>query len=198
VPFGKAGVPLKFAAVPLVFWLSVGTSAETSERNVGCAAAPVVGPAKTVLAVSVLSVSVSVPLPVTGEPEMVKMGAVDPSANATLVTVPLPPPAAAHAPSPRRNVELEHVPVHSPMTFADVAAAIAVPFASSNPVIVVVNVISGVVVEFATDPAKPFAVATATLVTVPDPDPPDPLGGDLMMALAVNGSMRSSARRRML
>ena len=41
------------------------------------------------------------------------------------------------------------------------------------PVSVVDNVISGVVVELATVPAKPFAVTTDTFVT----DPPEPAGG---------------------
>src|SRR5271166_7184227 len=62
-------------------------SAATSARNVGCAAAPVVGPAQTVFALWVALVIASVPAPVIGEPPTVKSaGAV----SATLVTVPAP------------------------------------------------------------------------------------------------------------
>ena len=50
-----------------------------------------------------------------------------------------------------------------------VAADIAVPFPLSNPVILVVSVIVGVVVLVATVPVKPFALATLTSVTVPAP-----------------------------
>jgi predicted transcriptional regulator len=52
--------------VPLI--VVVGTSALTSARKVGAAAAPELGPANTVFAVCVFGVSVSVPLEVTGEP----------------------------------------------------------------------------------------------------------------------------------
>jgi hypothetical protein len=40
----------------------------------------------------------------------------------------------------------------------------------STPVIEVESVIAGVDVAFATVPAKPFADATETVVTVPEPD----------------------------
>jgi hypothetical protein len=53
------------------------------------------------------------------------------------------------------------------------AALIAVPLPLRTPVIDVVNVIAGVVVAFATVPAKPFAETTDTLVTVPEPPPPE-------------------------
>ena len=42
------------------------------------------------------------------------------------------------------------------------------PLPLSRPVILVVRVIAGVVVLFATVPAKPLALTTLTLVTVPD------------------------------
>jgi hypothetical protein len=50
------------------------------------------------------------------------------------------------------------------------AALIAVPLPCKIPVIVVESVIAGVVVAVATVPAKPFALTTETLVTVPVPD----------------------------
>jgi len=51
-----------------------------------------------------------------------------------------------------------------------VAAVIAVPFpARTGALIVVERVIAGVVVDVATVPAKPLALTTDTLVTVPDP-----------------------------
>lgn len=52
-----------------------------------------------------------------------------------------------------------------------VAADMAVPLPESMPVIEVDMVIAGVVVAFATVPAKPLADATDTEVTVPDPPP---------------------------
>ena len=50
-----------------------------------------------------------------------------------------------------------------------VAALIAVPLPFRTPVMLVVSVIAGVEVAVATVPAKPFAVTTETVVTVPDP-----------------------------
>jgi len=51
-----------------------------------------------------------------------------------------------------------------------VAALMAVPLPERMPVIEVVRVIAGVEVEFATVPAKPFAVTTETSETVPPPE----------------------------
>lgn len=50
-----------------------------------------------------------------------------------------------------------------------VAALMAVPLPDRMPVMVVVRVIAGVLVAVATVPAKPLAVTTETLETVPDP-----------------------------
>lgn len=62
-----------------------GKSAVTNALKAGCAAAPVVGPAHTVLAVSVAFVIAMVPLEVIGEPETLNsVGTV----TATDVTVP--------------------------------------------------------------------------------------------------------------
>src|SRR5437016_2366913 len=66
-----------------------GKSAATSARKVGTLAAPVVGPAHTVLAVSVAFVNVNVPVVVTGEPLTINSTG---EASATLVTLPLPLP----------------------------------------------------------------------------------------------------------
>ena len=94
-------------------------SAVTNPRNVGCAAAPVFGPAKNVLAFCVFRVSVRVPLVVTGLPVIEKIGVLLPSARPTLVTVPAP---AAHAPSPLRKEEALQVPLQREMTSEDAAA----------------------------------------------------------------------------
>jgi hypothetical protein len=40
VPLGSAGVPLRFAAVPVVFWFRVGRSAATIARKLGAPALP--------------------------------------------------------------------------------------------------------------------------------------------------------------
>lgn len=95
----------------------------------------------------------------------------------TLVTVPVPALGVAQAPSPRKYVVEEQVPVQRPYTFAAVAAAIAVPLASKSPVMLVLMVMAGVVVELATVPAKPLPLVTDTLVTVPEPPPPPLAGG---------------------
>ena len=50
------------------------------------------------------------------------------------------------------------------------AALIAVPLPFRRPVMLVVTVMAGVVVALATEPAKPFAEATDTVVTVPLPE----------------------------
>jgi hypothetical protein len=64
-----------------------GRSVATKARNVGVAAPPLAGPAKTVLAVSVVRATARVPEVVIGEPATVKkLGTVIP----TLVTVPPP------------------------------------------------------------------------------------------------------------
>jgi hypothetical protein len=57
-------------------------------RNVGVAAAPLVGPANTVFADCVASDAVSVPDVVTGDPLTLKIAGIE---SATLVTVPPPP-----------------------------------------------------------------------------------------------------------
>src|ERR1019366_1353145 len=48
----------------------------------------------------------------------------------------------------------------------------AVPLPFRTPVTVVDRVIAGVVAGFATVPARPLALTTDALVTVPDPPPP--------------------------
>jgi hypothetical protein len=77
-----------FAAVPVVLWFSVGTSAGVMARKAGVAAEPVVGPAQNEFAAWVTSVSVKVPDAVMGEPEteMIDAG----GDRATLVTDPEP------------------------------------------------------------------------------------------------------------
>ena len=67
-------------------YCSAGISVEVKGRNVGIAAAPVDGPANTVLASSVASVTASVPAVVMGDPPTAK---IDGIVRATLVTVPV-------------------------------------------------------------------------------------------------------------
>src|SRR5215467_5777887 len=64
-------------------------SAATSDRKVGVAAAPVVGPEKIRFADSVASVPVKVPVDVTGEPLTVKMPGSDKPTLVTAVPVPM-------------------------------------------------------------------------------------------------------------
>ena len=54
----------------------------------------------------------------------------------------------------------------------EVAALIAVPLPFKSPVMLVEIVIAGVVVSVATVPAKPFALTTLAVVTVPLPAVP--------------------------
>jgi hypothetical protein len=94
---------------------AVAMSATTMPRKLGCAAEPVVGPANTIFAACVARVSVSVPVVVTGDPVIVKIGVVEPSANATLVTLPDPPPTALTVtlPNPFVGLSVMFVPATS-------------------------------------------------------------------------------------
>lgn len=87
--------PIVTGAAKAVAFRVEGMSFATRDRNAGVSAPPDVGPAHTELAGSVLSVAVSVPLPVTGDPEIAKTdkGRESP----TLVTVP-PNTEQTHAP----------------------------------------------------------------------------------------------------
>jgi hypothetical protein len=79
------------AALPVVLLkIVVGRSPGMSARNVGVAACPVPGPAKTVLAVWVRSCGVSVPVEVIGEPETVGLKMMPSPVIPTLVTDPEP------------------------------------------------------------------------------------------------------------
>jgi hypothetical protein len=113
-----------------------GSSAIVKALKVGWAAAPLAGPAKTVLAVWVFRVSVRVPLPVTGEPVIVKMGAVDPSASPTLDTVPGVGPEEAEVTRPLAftvTVALVKVPGLL-LAVANVSTALPGPVAVPSPV----------------------------------------------------------------
>ena len=94
-PLAMATVPVTFAAVPVVFWFSVGTSAATKARNVGTPAEPF-GAARTVLAVWLAKLEgatasvpprVIVPVVVIGPP--VSVSPLTVPAVATDVTVPV-------------------------------------------------------------------------------------------------------------
>lgn len=100
VPTGKSAVTsdlkVGLAALPVVgpartvLAVCVPKSAPTSDLKVGVAAAPLVGPAHRVLALCVTKESAKVPADVTGEPDTLKI--LEGAVKATLVTVPLPPP----------------------------------------------------------------------------------------------------------
>src|SRR6185312_16108769 len=89
---GPAAVPSPVSAV-IALGVRPGISAATSARKAGVAAAPVVGPANTVLADCVRNAPVNVPAVVTGLPLTEKTLAGN--ARATDVTEPPPVPAPA-------------------------------------------------------------------------------------------------------
>src|SRR6516225_6008495 len=80
---------VRVCATEVTVPVPAGMSAATSARKAGAAGAPVVGPAHTVLAVSVALVAVSVPDPVTGDPVTVNSAG---KLKPTLVTEPAPAP----------------------------------------------------------------------------------------------------------
>jgi hypothetical protein len=100
-PFAIATVPVTFAAVPVVFWFSVGISAATKARNVGTPAAPF-GAAKIVFAVWLAKfdgVTASVPLRVRLPEDVTVPERLRP------LTVPVPPtdvtvPVVLEVPAP--------------------------------------------------------------------------------------------------
>lgn len=118
---------------------------------------------------SPLSAVVTLKLPddVTGEPLTEKPAGID---RPTLVTVPEPPPAAAQEPSPRRNVDALHVPVHRPMMseLADVAKPEPVPRRTPLSAVVMPREPAPVTGEPVT--LSPVGTVRPTLVTVPEPD----------------------------
>jgi len=88
-----------------------GKSAATNDLNVGAAALPEVGPAKTKLADSVANASANVPLTVTGEPDTVNIPGAD---KPTLVTVPVPVPAGKSAATSALKVGVAALPDDGP------------------------------------------------------------------------------------
>jgi hypothetical protein len=89
-----------------------GMSESVSARKVGVAALPVVGPAKKVLALSVVKPMLSVPPDVTGELAIVNTA--DGADNATLVTVPDPKPPGMSERVNARNVGVAALPEVGP------------------------------------------------------------------------------------
>jgi hypothetical protein len=148
-------------------------SATTNERNVGAAAAPVVGPASMRFADCVAHEIANVPVVVTGDPLTVNCAGV---VNATEVTVPVP----AHVPSPRQNVE-DDAPV--PLLKSATTSVLKVGAAGMPDVGPAKNVCAvcvfnvklndGVVVGFETEVVNSGErVPALKVVTVPEP-PPD-------------------------
>ena len=70
---------------------TVGRSVATRDRKAGVPAPPLEGPAKMLFCPVLASVAVRVPLPVTGDPDTVRIDGRD---RPTDVTVPVPPEAA--------------------------------------------------------------------------------------------------------
>src|SRR5512135_968068 len=109
VIFDPAVRTRELASVASVAWVmnvcerfsDAGRSAATRARNVGCAGAPVVGPAHTVLADSVALVTARVPAVVTGEPLTLNSAGID---RPTLVTEPVPTPPGRSAKTSALNV----------------------------------------------------------------------------------------------
>jgi hypothetical protein len=139
-----------------------GMSANTNPRKVGAAALPVVGPLNIVFAVWFARVAVIVPLAVTGEPLTEKIFG---RAKATLVTVPIPAPVAAHVPSPRRNVEevAEPDPNRAVAMTPDVTFDAAI---FGTPLRLTTGVLVAVLIVIVNPLTELFAL---TLVTVPAP-----------------------------
>jgi hypothetical protein len=79
------------AALPVVLLDKVeGKSADTKARNVGVAAGPEPGPARTALLVWLSSCGARVPVDVIGEPETVELKTMPSPVMPTLVTEPVP------------------------------------------------------------------------------------------------------------
>src|SRR5574337_1510372 len=103
-----------------------GRSPATKARNAGCAGAPLVGPAHTVLADSVAFVTASVPLVVTGEPESENSAGME---SPTLVTVPVPTPPGRSPSTSARKVGCAAPPDVGP-AHTVLAVSVALPIAS--------------------------------------------------------------------
>ena len=87
---GPEASAVDVAALPVVLLeIVTGRSAGARARNVGVAAGPDPGPARTLLTAWVRSCGVSVPLEVTGEPETAELKIIPSPVIPTLVTVPV-------------------------------------------------------------------------------------------------------------
>lgn len=89
---GSAGVPERFAAVPVVFWLSVGISTAKIARKEYGPVPPLNGPARKEFCAAFDAVNVCAGVLVEVATEVVKSG--DRLPELKLVTVPPPPPPA--------------------------------------------------------------------------------------------------------
>src|SRR5574340_1687323 len=101
-------------------------SAATRDRKVGCAGAPLVGPAQTVLADSVAFVTASVPLVVTGVPATENSAGIE---RPTLVTLPVPTPPGRSPSTSARKVGCAAPPDVGP-AHTVLAVSVALPIAS--------------------------------------------------------------------
>ena len=166
------------AALPVVFWFRVGTSAATIARYAGTPDAPF-GDAKNRFAASELRVTANVPLVVIGEPDTLSS---EGTVIATLVTVPDPDVLIVLHPNPVPGVQIRAfvepsqdgsakpdgvVAVRAPRTVLAVCTANAV-----FGIALAATVSDGVVVEFVmvgTSHMGHEADGAETLVTVPEP-----------------------------
>jgi hypothetical protein len=100
VPLGNAGVPLRFAAVPVVFWLKVGKLVRFAALNVGAVwydgapAPPLAGPANTEFCAALLRVNDNAGVVVGAATLVVNSGDRLPEENEVTVPDPPPPPTA--------------------------------------------------------------------------------------------------------
>jgi hypothetical protein len=140
-----------------VTYESDGMSPATNARNVGVAAAPVVGPAKTKFAFWLLRVIPKVPLVVIGAPLPVKMAGSD---KPTDVTVPVP------GVNPSAVVTSELVSVTTPVLVLKELTPLAPPFDAA-----VINPFAfTVMLAFVNEPTLELTVANVVEIAVaPDP-----------------------------
>jgi hypothetical protein len=173
-PLTTATTPVTFPAVPVVFWLSVGTSAATIARNVGTPAEPF-GAARTVLAVcdaksdgvtARVPPSVSEPVDVTVPLRLRPLTVPVPETDVTVPTFDVKPEGllAGYAPRFVRAVAASVAPV-PPLATARVPPSVIVPDPVIGPPEVVKPVVPPLTSTDVTEP--PPAVDAMVIVPLP-------------------------------